>query len=142
MWRWVVIGLVAFVAIVALDVGTVEAGKEWCRNCLAVSGVMQDSGEGQSTPLDALSDYALYAALLGFVGTYVAAFINRQHWPDYLRFGTFFVYSVVAAAGDAYVARELDWSNWVRAFLVVMVSGIGFYHLNKGAIKAFEAATS
>lgn len=102
----------------------------------------QDTGEGESTSIDAMSDYALYAILLGFAGTYVGAFINKTHWPGYVRFATFFVWSVLAAAGDAYFKRELDWSNWVRAFLVVLVAGIGFYNLNKGSIKAFEAATS
>lgn len=97
---------------------------------------------GATTPVDAMSDYALYAVFLGFIGTYVAAAINRLHWPDYVRFGTFFAWSVLAAAGDAFFKRELDWHNWSHAFLFVLVAGIGFYNLNKGAVKAFEAATS
>jgi hypothetical protein len=99
------------------------------------------AGDATTSPSQ-MSDYALYGILLGFVGTYVAAFINREHWANYWRFGTFFVWSVLAAAGDAYFSRSLDWHNWIRALLVVLVSGIAFYQANKGAVKAFESATS
>jgi hypothetical protein len=107
-----------------------------------VAALAQQVAGDTTTSPSQMSDYALYGILLGFVGTYVAAFINRIHWHDTYRFLTFFVWSVLASAGDAAFARSLDWHNWSRAFLVVLVSGIAFYQANKGAIKAFEASTS
>lgn len=99
-------------------------------------------GDGATTPPSAMSDYTLYALIAGAALTYVAAAINRSHWPDHLRFATFFAFSLVAAGLDAYFTRSLDWHNWVRALLLVVGSGITFYNLNRGAIKSFEAATS
>lgn len=95
-----------------------------------------------TTPPDQMSNFALWGIIGGAALTYVSAFINREHWPDYLRFGTFFVFSLIYAGFDAYFARTLDFHNWSRAALVVIASGIGFYNLNRGAIKAFELATS
>lgn len=108
---------------------------------MTIDQALAATGEATTSPAQ-MSNYALYGILLGFIGTYVTAFINRCHWPNYLRFGTYFVWSVIASAGDASVTRDLDWHNWSRAFLVVLVAGIAFYNLNKGAIKDFEAATS
>lgn len=107
-----------------------------------LAALAQGAPGGETTPADNLSDFAMWGIFLGFAGTYVAALINRSHWPDYLRFGTFFVWSIVAAAGDAYFKRELDWHNFTHAFLLVLVAGIGFYNFNKGSIKAVEAATT
>lgn len=102
----------------------------------------QTSGDTGTTSPDAMSDYALWAAIGVFAMPYLAALVNRIHWPDYIRFGTFFVCSVVYAAADAYFTRTLDWHNWSRAALIVVFGGIAFYNLNKGSIKEFEAATS
>lgn len=109
---------------------------------LPTVSLAQDTGDGSTTPIDSLSNFALFSILSGFVGTYVCAFLNRVTWPDYVRFGTFFVWSVVVAAINAYLTRTLNFDDWVRSFLLVIVSGIAFYNLNKGSIKAFEQATS
>lgn len=101
----------------------------------------QDSG-GTTTPLDSLSDYALYAAIAGFVGVWVVAGLNQAHWSSVLKFGVFFAWCLIAAAGDSYFTRTLDWSNWSRALLVVFFTGQATYLAGKPAIKQFEAATS
>jgi hypothetical protein len=102
----------------------------------------QDVGDRGTTSPDAMSDFALFAAIGVFVIPYVAAAINRLHWPDYVRFGTFFIFAVIYAAGDAYFTRTFDWHNWSRAALIVVFGGILFYNANKGAIRAFEYDTT
>lgn len=107
-----------------------------------LAALAQGAPGGETTPPDQMSNFALWSAIGGAALTYVAAFINRVHWPDYVRFGTFFAFSLVYAAGVAYFTRTLDFHDWARSVLIVVASGIAFYQLNKGSIKAFEAATS
>lgn len=102
----------------------------------------QARGDSGTTSPDAMSDFALWAAIGVFITPYAAALVNRIHWPDYIRFGTFFVFAVIYAAGDAYFTRTLDWHNWSRAALIVVFGGVVFYNANKGSIVAFEKATS
>lgn len=109
---------------------------------LPMVAIAQDAGDRGTTSPDAMSDFALFAIIGGAALTYVSALVNRVHWPDYLRFATFFVFSIIYAAIEAHVTRTLDFENWSRSLLVVVASGIIFYNLNKGSIKAFEAATS
>lgn len=102
----------------------------------------QGAPGGETTPLRDMSNFALWSAIAGFVGVWVAAFVNRVHWPDYLRFGTFFVWSVIASGVNAYFNGDLDGHDWVRSFLLVLASGMTTYALTRGAVKDFEAATS
>lgn len=97
---------------------------------------------GETTSPSEMSDFALWAIIGGAALTYVAALVNRVHWPDYIRFATFFVFSMVYAAIDAYFTRSLDFDNWTRSLLIVVGAGITFYNLNKGSVKAFEVATT
>lgn len=102
----------------------------------------QDVGEGESTPLDALSTFALWSIAAGFIGTFVVAVINRSHWPSMAKFGVFFVWCCLAAAVTAYFKRELDVANWSRALLLVFVAGQALYMAGKPAIKEIEVATT
>jgi peptidoglycan/LPS O-acetylase OafA/YrhL len=99
-------------------------------------------GPGATTSPDQMSWFTLFGLVAGPATTYAAAFLNREHWPDYVRFGTFFLFGLVMAGVDAAVTRELDWHNWSRAALIIVWSGVGWYTINKGSIRAFERATS
>lgn len=102
----------------------------------------QDTGEGTTTPLDALSTFALWGIAAGILGTFVVAVLNQAHWPSTLKLGVFFAWCCLAAAVDAYFKRELDLANWSRALLIVFVSGQAMYIAAKPAIKEVELKTS
>lgn len=104
-------------------------------------GVSAQGTDGGTTPLDQISDFAMWAAIAGFVGTWLVAILNRHAWPSTLKFAVFFAWSCLAAAIDAYLKRELDFDNWVRALLIVFFVGQGTYLAGKSAIKEVEAKT-
>lgn len=105
-----------------------------------IVALAQDTG-GNTTPLDSLSTFALWAVVAGFVGTWVVAVINRAHWSSAMKFGTFFVWCCATAAADAYFKRELDLANWSRALLLVFAAGQATYIAGRPAIKEIEAKT-
>jgi hypothetical protein len=98
--------------------------------------------DGQTTPLDQMSDYALWALVAAFVDVFVVAFINQQHWQSTTKFAVFFLWCVLTAAVDAYCQRSLDWHNWSRALLFVFALGQILYIAGKNAIKEFKAQTT
>lgn len=100
----------------------------------------QDAG-GQTTPIDSLSDFALWGIVGGVISSVATAVINRSHWPSALKLTVFFLVCCVTAAGDAYFKRELDVANWSRALLLVTASGWTTYLAAKPAIKEVEAKT-
>jgi peptidoglycan/LPS O-acetylase OafA/YrhL len=102
----------------------------------------QATDTGTTTPLDQMSDYALWAIVSGFIGVWVAAAINQEHWRSTTKFAVFFAWCVLASAVDAYLKRQLDLHNWVRAMLFVFAAGQATYASSKGAVKQFETTTT
>ena len=125
------------ITFVALLLAVAVAGL-WLAQAVAYA---QDVGEGESTPLDALSDFALWSMAAGFIGTFVVAAINRQRWRSYTKFATFFIWCLVLAAVNSYFTRTLDFDNWVRSLLLVFAAGQATYLAGKPAIKEVEIAT-
>lgn len=102
----------------------------------------QNVGDGTTTPLDSLSDYAMWAILGGAITSGAAALLNQYHWKSITKLAIFLVVCMVTAGLDAYFKRELDFENWSRALLVVAFSGWGVYLAAKPALKQLEAATT
>jgi peptidoglycan/LPS O-acetylase OafA/YrhL len=107
-----------------------------------IVALAQDTGEGGTTPVDALSTYALWGIAAGIIGTFVAAVINQYHWPSTLKLAIFFVWCCIAAGVDAYFKRELSLADWSRALLLVFVAGQAMYMAAKPAIKEVEIKTT
>lgn len=107
-----------------------------------LTALAQSGPDTSSTALRELSDFALWSLLLGPITSLVAATLNRTTWRSDVRFAVFFVFSLVAAAGNAYFNADLDAHDFLRSALLTVASGITFYTLSKGAIKTWEARTT
>lgn len=103
--------------------------------------VAQDTGTGDSTSIDALSNFALWSIVGGAITSVVTAFINRSRWKSTTKLGTFFALCCFTAAGNAYFQRSLNFDDWVRSLLIVVASGWVTYLAAKPAIKQIEAET-
>jgi drug/metabolite transporter (DMT)-like permease len=101
----------------------------------------QDTGDGQTTPIDSLSSFALWAIVGGALTSVVTAVINRSHWRSDFKLVVFFALCCLTAAGDAYFKRELSWADWSRALVLVVASGWTTYLAARPAIKQIEVAT-
>lgn len=90
-----------------------------------------------------LTDKDMWAIVVGYGVVWIAALINKSHWPSDIRYAVFFGVSVVAALGNCVFNGTIgSGTGVVRSLLVVLVSAIGFYMAQKGAVQAFEARTT
>lgn len=90
-----------------------------------------------------LNDKDLWAVLIAAAVPWVVAFINRSHWSDDKRWVTFAFVAVIVGAGNAFFNGTWDThTGIVRSILIVAVSALSFYELQKGAVKSFESRTS
>lgn len=96
---------------------------------------------GDTTPVDQLSDFALWGIVGGALSSVATAVINRSAWPSTVKLAVFFLVCTVVSAGDAYFLRSLDFHHWSRALLIVVASGWASYQAAKPAIKQIEART-
>lgn len=102
----------------------------------------QDTGDGQSTPLDSLSTFALWGIVGGVIASVATAVINRSTWPSTIKLVVFFAVCCVVAAGNAYFNRTLDLADWSRSLLLVVAAGWTTYIAAKPAIVEIEQKTS
>lgn len=108
---------------------------------MPIAAMAQGATGGENTPVDRLSDFALWGIIGGFVTSIATAAINRQRWKSVTKLGVFLALCCVTAGLDAYFKRELDFHHWSRALLIVLASGITTYAAAKPAIKQIEAET-
>lgn len=102
----------------------------------------QGAPGGEATPIDHVSDFAMWAIIGGFVTSVVTGVINRSHWASDVKLGVFLALCVVTSGLDAWFKRELDFHNVSRALLVVVASGVTTYLATKPAIQKLETRTS
>lgn len=95
----------------------------------------------ETTPVDQMSDFALWGIVGGAFSSVAVAVINRARWRSETKLAVFFLVCCVVAAGNAYVQRQLDWHYWSRALLLVIASGWITYMAARPAIKGIEART-
>lgn len=101
----------------------------------------QDTGDGTTTPLDSLSDYALFSLILGYLTPWVVEVINRNRWHPTIKYGSFFAFCSLSAALTAHYTRNLDFANWSRSLLLVLAAAIVSYQTGKKAINALGEKT-
>lgn len=109
---------------------------------LPMAALAQTVADGGTTPVRDMSNFVLWGLITGPLTSYAAGMINKLHWPSDVRFGVFFVLALVVAAGNAYFNADLDMHDWLRSALMVVASGVAWYEVNKGAVRALTARTS
>jgi peptidoglycan/LPS O-acetylase OafA/YrhL len=101
----------------------------------------QDTGTGETTSIDALSNFALWSLLGGSITSLATSIIGRARWQSETKLAAFFVLSCITAGINAYFNRSLNFDDWVRSLMIVLVSGIATYHATKPAMRAIDAKT-
>jgi hypothetical protein len=91
------------------------------------------------------TDAQMWSLIVAFFMPPVLAIIQQPTWSNPLRAVITFLASAVAAAGTAYFAASLDFSNWVHSGLIILVGTIAMYHGSwkpVGIAPAIELGTS
>lgn len=74
-----------------------------------------------------LSNLTLWAGVVAFFIPLLLAFLNQSHWSKLIKGLTFFVASMIAAAGTAYFQGDLTGKRFIDAALIILAGGIVFY---------------
>jgi len=91
------------------------------------------------------SNLAMWALIVGTVLPPLLAIVQQPIWTQTLRTFVLVVASLVAGAGTAYFAGQLDGTDITTSVLIVLVTGIATYKglwQSSGIAPAIEAATS
>lgn len=74
-----------------------------------------------------MTDFEMYALLVGFFLPPVLAIVQQSSWSNQLRAAVAFAACLVAGAGTAYFQGDLTGKRFVTAALVVMTTGLATY---------------
>lgn len=73
------------------------------------------------------SNIAMWSLIVGTVLPPLVAIIQQPQWQQWTRTVVMIVVSLIAGAGTAYFAGQLDTQDWVTASLIVIVTAISTY---------------
>lgn len=75
-----------------------------------------------------MTNFAMWALIVGFFAPPIIAIIQQQKWPNQVRAVVTFLLALVAGAGTAYFQGDLTGKRFVEASLLVLVTAISTYH--------------
>lgn len=74
-----------------------------------------------------MTDFEMYALLVGFFLPPALSIVIQTGWSDKLKAAVAFVACVIAGAGTAYFQGDLTGKRWVSAALIVLTVGLATY---------------
>jgi len=92
-----------------------------------------------------MTNLAMWALIVGFFLPVVISIIVQTSWTTALKASVAFVVCLIAGAGTAYFAGDLDGKDWITASLMIMVTALTTYSQfwkKTGIAPKLESATS
>lgn len=75
-----------------------------------------------------MSNYVMWSLIAGFFLPPVEAFLQQTYWPEWLRaIVNFLVCCGVAIGVVAWQTPDVNWHDWIRSTLLVLVTAISIY---------------
>lgn len=75
-----------------------------------------------------LSNYTMWMMICGFFIPPVEAVIQQSHFSNALRATLNFIMCCAVAVGITYWQAHIDFHNWLKSALVILVTAIATYH--------------
>ena len=123
-WLFALCTVLAFVALMA-----------------PMAALAQDVGGDSGPPLSGLSNEALWSLLIGIGVPWITAIINRRNWASDVKLVCFFVVTLVTTGVTVLIRGDLDASNYIRTFLLILVSAALTFQATKPAVHTVEERT-
>lgn len=75
-----------------------------------------------------MTELEMWSLIAGFCLPPVQAFLQQTHWPNRIRAGVNFLCCCAVALGVVYFTGDVDFKDWVKSGLTVLVAAIAVYH--------------